>query len=86
MFHGPEQLQDFVSTCDVLVCLLPLTAETSGVINAELLSWLPEGSTLINGARGGHVVEADVLADLDSGKVRTRMLCCPQTLNSRQRD
>lgn len=73
MFHGLEQLQDFVSSCDTLVCLLPLTTDTAGIINAELLSWLPEGSSVINGARGGHAVEEDVLAALDSGRVRLRL-------------
>lgn len=74
MFHGREQLQDFVASCDVLVCLLPLTPDTAGIINAELLSWLPEGATVINGARGGHAVEDDVLAALDSGKARATMV------------
>ena len=71
MFHGKGMLKDFVSACSMLVVLLPLTTDTRGIIDAELLSWLPEGGTVINGARGGHVVEDDVLAALDSGKVST---------------
>jgi len=69
MFHGQEQLKEFVSACNMLVVLLPLTTDTSGIINTELLSWLPAGASVINGARGGHVVEDDILAALDSGKV-----------------
>jgi glyoxylate/hydroxypyruvate reductase A len=56
----------------MLVCLLPLTSDTEGIINAELLSWLPRGASVINGARGRHHVEEDVLAALDDGHVRLR--------------
>jgi glyoxylate/hydroxypyruvate reductase A len=68
-FFGRDQLPDFVSHCEYLVCLLPLTPETEHIINAELLSWLPKGATVINGARGKHMVEADVLAALDAGQL-----------------
>jgi len=44
-----------------------LTPDTQGIINAELLSWLPPGATVINGARGGHMVVDDIIAALDSG-------------------
>ena len=69
MYSGADELQTFASGCDILVCLLPLTADTEGIINADLLSWLPKGASVINGARGGHHVEADVLAALDSGQL-----------------
>lgn len=58
---------DFELRRGVQVCLLPLTPNTCGIIDEELLSWLPPGATVINGARGGHMVEADVVAALDSG-------------------
>lgn len=73
-FVGQQQLQAFVSQQDVLVCLLPLTAETTGIINAQLLSWLRPGSALINGGRGKHVVEDDLLAALDQGQVGFALL------------
>ena len=41
-----------------------------GILNSELFSWLPRGASLINAARGGHLVEADLLAALESGQVR----------------
>ncbi|KAL4424688.1 hypothetical protein ABPG77_004495 [Micractinium sp. CCAP 211/92] len=69
-YSGLEQLQEFASQVDVLVCLLPLTDATRGILDARLLSWLPRGASVINAARGGHLVEADLLAALDSGHVR----------------
>jgi glyoxylate/hydroxypyruvate reductase A len=63
-----------VAQSDVLVCLLPLTPQTRGIINARLLGLLPRGAFLINGARGAHVVDADLLAALDSGQVAAAAL------------
>ena len=53
--------------CNALVCLLPLTAQTRGVLNGKNLSLLRKHSALINLARGGHMVVADLLQSLDSG-------------------
>lgn len=66
-YNGEEQQQDFLKTTDVLVCLLPLTDATKGILNKELLSQLPENAYLINVARGGHLIDEDLLALLDSG-------------------
>jgi glyoxylate/hydroxypyruvate reductase A len=68
-FHGTDGLDAMARQSDMLVCLLPLTPETRGVIDARLLALLPAGAFVINGARGGHVVEADLLAALESGQV-----------------
>jgi glyoxylate/hydroxypyruvate reductase A len=65
-FHGDEHLDSFLRLCNVLVCLLPLTPETRGIISRRTLSLLPRGAYVINAARGGHVVEADILHALDS--------------------
>ncbi len=64
-FHGGEGLMPFLGRTDILVCLLPLTAETAGIIDARALAALPEGAFLINAARGGHLVDEDLLAALD---------------------
>lgn len=66
-FTGKDGLNDFLSQTDILVCLLPLTAETQDILNSETLSRLPRGACVINAARGKHLVEEDVLALLESG-------------------
>jgi glyoxylate/hydroxypyruvate reductase A len=69
VFHGAEGLGPFLARTEILVCLLPLTPETEGIIDAGFLARLPRGASLINAARGGHVVEPDLLAALDSGHI-----------------
>jgi glyoxylate/hydroxypyruvate reductase A len=59
---------------DMLVCLLPLTRETRGIIDAELLSVLPRGAFVLNAGRGGHVVDEALLAALESGQVAAAAL------------
>ena len=65
-FAGTNELSGFLNTTDILVCLLPLTPETKGFINTELLAQLPKDAYVINVARGGHVVDADLLEQLDA--------------------
>lgn len=67
---GIECLTDLIqvlSRSDLLVCMLPLTAQTRGILNANSFSQMPEGACLINVARGRHVIEKDLVAALDSG-------------------
>ena len=73
-FAGEEELSDFLSATRVLINLLPNTAETVGIINQRLLAQLPDNSYVLNLARGVHVVEADLLAALNSGKLKGAML------------
>jgi glyoxylate/hydroxypyruvate reductase A len=54
---------------DALVCLLPLTAETAGILNAQVLDRMKRGGCLINLARGAHLVAPDLLRALDSGRL-----------------
>ncbi len=68
-FHGADGLDAMLARTDILVCLLPLTPDTRGVINARTLGLLPRGAFVINAARGGHVVAGDLLAALDSGHI-----------------
>jgi len=73
-FHGEAGLAAMAARSDILICLLPLTPQTRGIVGAELLARLPRGAFLINGARGGHVVDTDLLAALDSGQVAAAAL------------
>ena len=70
MFSGDDQFEPFLAQCDVLVCLLPLTAQTRGILNERTFSNLPTGAALIHCGRGEHLVEADLIAALDSGQLR----------------
>ena len=63
-----------LSDAQVLVNLLPLTPATRGIIDARLLATLPRGASVVNLARGAHVVEADLLAALASGHIRHAVL------------
>lgn len=69
IFHGPGQLQPFLAQTDIVVCLLPLTRETEGILCARTFAMMPRGAMVINIGRGKHVVEADLIAALDSGQL-----------------
>lgn len=73
-FWGEAMLVPFLERSDFLICLLPLTDATRGILNARTLAALPEGASLINMGRGGHVVEADLLAALDFGRLARAVL------------
>lgn len=62
---GSEGLNWVASRSDFLINLLPLTADTRGILNASLFSAMPEGSTLINVGRGAHLIELDLIEALD---------------------
>jgi len=66
-FSGAQGFQDFLAASRVLVCLLPLTADTRDIMNRDTLSQLQPGGYVINVARGAHLVDEDLLALLDSG-------------------
>ena len=68
-FAGPGELGEFLGGTDILVCLLPLTADTEGILDAANLAGLPEGARLINLARGRHLVEQDLIDALDRGRL-----------------
>lgn len=65
--HGAAGLDAFLQASNVLVCVLPMTPETRGILQRATLVKLPAGAYVINVARGAHVVEADLLALIRSG-------------------
>ncbi|RON61811.1 glyoxylate/hydroxypyruvate reductase A [Pseudomonas fluorescens] len=73
-FAGREQLPAFLSQCDIVMCVLPLTEQTRGILDHELFCQLPRGAALINMGRGGHLVEEDLLEALDSGQLSGAVL------------
>jgi glyoxylate/hydroxypyruvate reductase A len=73
-FHGREQLNAFLAGTQVLIDLLPTTPETTNLIDSQLLNALPHGACFLNLARGAHVVEADLLAALNSGQLAAAAL------------
>lgn len=66
-YAGEGQFGEFLAETRVLVCLLPLTAETEGILNRDTLSRLRPGGYVINVARGAHLVEEDLIPLIDSG-------------------
>jgi len=73
-YHGSDQLQPFLARTRVLVNFLPLTAETTGLLDRQVFAQLPRGACLVNLARGAHVVEGDLLAALYSGQLGGALL------------
>ena len=66
-FAGAGELPALLARTDILVCLLPLTAATAGILCAANFARLPAGACVINAGRGGHLLEADLLDALDNG-------------------
>ncbi len=64
-FAGADELAAFLGRTDILVCLLPLTGATRGILNSSTLALLPTGASVINAARGDHLIESDLIAALD---------------------
>jgi glyoxylate/hydroxypyruvate reductase A len=78
-FAGKEELPQFLAQCDYCVCVLPLTDDTRGIMNADFFAKLPKDAFVINGARGGHLIEEDLIAALDSGHLSGAVLDVFQT-------
>ncbi|MFK7844111.1 MAG: 2-hydroxyacid dehydrogenase [Rhodothermales bacterium] len=68
-FAGQDELPAFLHRANILICLLPLTSSTEGILNQNLFAQLPKDAYLINAARGHHLVEKDLLEAINSGKM-----------------
>jgi glyoxylate/hydroxypyruvate reductase len=73
-YAGAQALSDFLARTDILICMLPLTNETRGILNRNLFEALPRGAQLVNVGRGGHLVETDLIAALDQGVLSAAVL------------
>ena len=67
IFRGDEQRNAFLQESDILVCLLPLTPDTRGILDYKMLSCLPKGALLIYVASGPLLVDEDLIRALDEG-------------------
>ncbi len=63
---GDEQLGDFLARSDILICLLPLTDSTRGILNQALFEQLPQGASLVQAGRGAQLNHGDLLRALDA--------------------
>jgi glyoxylate/hydroxypyruvate reductase A len=73
-FHGDAGLKQLLADSNVLVCCLPLTRETRGLLNRSTLEQLPPHSYVINVARGPHIIQDDLLTLIRSGHLAGAML------------
>ena len=78
-WNGEAPLAQVLGDTEIVVNLLPLTDSTSGLFDRTRLAAMRPGASLVNLARGGHVVDADLLAALDSGHLRHAVLDVFQT-------
>lgn len=68
-YVGEDGLAPFLERTDILICTLPLTPSTEGILSRRVFEQLPQGAYLINVARGEHLVEADLLSALERGRL-----------------
>jgi glyoxylate/hydroxypyruvate reductase A len=73
-FAGKATLDAFLARTDVLVCLLPLTDATRGLLGKRVFDALPMGASLVHVGRGPQLVTADLLDALERGQLRNAVL------------
>jgi glyoxylate/hydroxypyruvate reductase A len=73
-FAGVDGFKECLTGAQILVCLLPLTDDTRGILKAATFAPLARGAVLIHAARGAHLIEADLLAALQSGQLSRAVL------------
>jgi len=71
---GSQALAALLPAAQIVVNLLPLTPSTQGLLDARFFAALPAGASIVNLARGAHLVDEDVLAALDSGHLDRAVL------------
>ncbi|MFE3194816.1 2-hydroxyacid dehydrogenase [Nocardia sp. NPDC059240] len=68
--HGVDEIPELLPHFDAVVLMVPVTAATVGMVDAEFLSRMPDGAILVNAARGPVVRTDDLLRELESGRLR----------------
>jgi phosphoglycerate dehydrogenase-like enzyme len=71
--HGTDEVPDLLPDADVVVLVLPLTEETRHTVDGDFLTRMRDGALLVNAARGAVVVTADLLAELESGRLHAAL-------------
>lgn len=81
-YAGVDEMGAFLSRTDILICLIPLTDSTRGILGKPLFDALPRGAAVINVGRGGHLVQGDLLKALNDGTISCAVLdvCDPEPL------
>ncbi|AOR78527.1 2-hydroxyacid dehydrogenase [Novosphingobium resinovorum] len=73
-YYGSDGLDAMLGATDILVCLLPLTPDTHGILCHSLFEKLPQGASLLNVGRGRHLVEHDLLSAIEAGRISQAIL------------
>jgi glyoxylate/hydroxypyruvate reductase A len=69
-FAGEAEFGAFLEKTEILINLLPLTSQTRGILSTRTFERMPRGGVLISAGRGGHLVEPDLIAALNEGRLR----------------
>lgn len=78
-FYGENQKKDFLKTAQILICVLPLTPETKGILNKTVFESLPQNAFVINVGRGAELNEEDLISAIDNGHLSGAALDVFQT-------
>lgn len=71
--HGVDELPGLLPEADIVVLVIPLTPQTTGLVDKAFLAAMPDGALLVNAARGPVVVTEALLAELSSGRLRAAL-------------
>lgn len=71
--HGMEELPSLLPAADVVMVIVPLTAQTTGMVGEEFLTAMKDGALLVNVARGAVVVTEDLVSQLESGRLQAAL-------------
>jgi len=74
LYHGDDQLLHFAASSNIVINLLPLTESTKGILNSSLFNAMPTGGSILNLARGAHLVADDLLEALKTGQLDAAVL------------